>query len=359
MRIRFVALVSIAVGCGGGEPPAQSPSASPASPPPSAASAAPASVASSAAPVASAAPPAPPKPKPRFAGAAFPPADFAAPHERSAEQGDGKWVPLGSEERGERIATEPPLMYRSTVHPHEVSKWKKLTLVAIDLRRVDVHYQPGSADVKQEQLADGSVPGLVRERHVDDLLVVFNGGFKPRHGGWGMYVADTELVPPKPEGCTVALHRDGRVRVLPWPRTSGEVEGLRAYRQTPPCLLIDGELEERLQHHNERAWGGRNPKRKTRRRSAIGVDASGRVLIYGMGEEVGPRMLAMGMKAAGAVEAAQLDINWSWTRFLVMGRTSPDDTLSVTSTLIPKMVHTRTGYVERKVARDFFYVVSR
>ena len=85
----------------------------------------------------------------------------------------------------------------------------------------------------------------------------------------------------------------------------------------------------------------------------------GRTLFYGMGTEVGAEMLARGMQYAGAVAAAQLDINWSWTKFLLMGQPSADAPLQVTSTLIPLMVHARNGYVERSAARDFFYIGLR
>jgi hypothetical protein len=124
-------------------------------------------------------------------------------------------------------------------------------------------------------------------------------------------------------------------------------------------LLEAGELHEKLAAFNERPWGGFDPKRKTRRRSALGVDVSGRTLFYGIGEEVGPRVLAEGMRYAGAHFAAELDINWSWTRFLMFGQSTTKPGLKVTSTLIPKMVHQDRQYVEKTSARGFFYVTGR
>jgi hypothetical protein len=94
------------------------------------------------------------------------------------------------------------------------------------------------------------------------------------------------------------------------------------------------------------------------RPAALGIDATGRVLLYGMGEELEPPELAEGMRVAGAKDAAQLDINWSWTRFLVFGEPE-GKALQTTSTLIPKMVHTKRGYVETAADRDFFYVIRR
>ena len=293
---------------------------------------------------------------------AFPPAALQPPHERSAQPGDGEWHRLGDPALGERLGEDPTLMVKTVIHPHPVSKWSTLTVVAMDLRRVSVQYVPGTADIKDTKTDPALlplVPGLVPEPDRETLLAVFNGGFKPRHGGWGMLVRSVQLVPPRDRGCTVAISSDGTVRVGSWPVIANVLEDVRSYRQTPPCLLEHGALHASLRAYDERPWGGRDPKRKTRRRSVIGIDASGRILLYGVGEEAGPRDLATGMKAAGASSAAQLDINWSWTRFLLFGRPQPAAELQVTSTLIPKMVHRRTGYVSRAVERDFFYVTRR
>lgn len=273
------------------------------------------------------------------------------------------WEKVGNAAAGERLAVEPGLMFKTVIHPHRISKWKRLTVVAIDLRHTTLHHAPGSEDAKElgaaAPSAAAAAPGLIPEHHHDTLLAVFNGGFKPRHGRWGMMVNQRVLVAPRERGCTIALFADDTVRIRSWPVLAEVVDQLRGYRQTPPCLLEQGQVHSDLLAHNERAWGGRDPKRKTRRRSALGIAANGRTLLYALGEEMGPRDLAYGMRFAGALDAAQLDINWSWTRFLVFGVPAPNGELQVTSTLVPQMVHRRTGYVSRAVARDFFYVRRR
>ena len=95
------------------------------------------------------------------------------------------------------------------------------------------------------------------------------------------------------------------------------------------------------------------------RRSALGVDASGRILFYALGEEIEPRPLAVAMASAGAVGAAELDINWSYTRFVLFGRPAPDAPLEATATLLPKISHSRFGYVSKPSGRDFFYLLRR
>ena len=59
------------------------------------------------------------------------------------------------------------------------------------------------------------------------------------------------------------------------------------------------------------------------------------------------------MKAAGAVDVAELDINWSYTRFLLYDRSTPPQVLS---TLIEKVQYSKDSYILKAAPRDFFYV---
>ncbi|MBW2453662.1 MAG: hypothetical protein JRI68_04090 [Deltaproteobacteria bacterium] len=293
----------------------------------------------------------------RFPGSQFPPADFEPPHSRSAKAGDGLWRRLGAAAAGDRAAEGRAALYVTSVHPHPVSRFEEVIVAAMDLRHLAVHFLPGKDDPGVAELEPS--PGLVPAGQQGQLLVAFNGGFLPRHGRWGMMVQGKELVAPRPDGCTIGLYRDGAIRIRPWSELQATVSDMVAYRQTPPCMLDAGKLHPQLEGHNERPWGGRDPNRKTRRRSALAITADGRTLLYGMGTEVGPEMLTRALSYAGASDVVQLDINWSWTRFLLYGRQAPGDPLRVTSTLIPKMTHGRHAYLKRPGHRDFFYVLSR
>ena len=92
---------------------------------------------------------------------------------------------------------------------------------------------------------------------------------------------------------------------------------------------------------------------------ALGLDAGGKTLFYAVGEWITPKELAESMAAAGAVNAAEADINWSYTRFLFFGRPQAGAPLQVISTLIPKMKYGAQGYVAKASERDFFYLKRR
>lgn len=294
-------------------------------------------------------PPPPPPPPP------VPPPEFEAPFARTAAAGDGKWEPLVKGPEG-----EPALLYRTTVHPDRVKGFVYAAIVAIDLTRTEVALVAGTDEPDSKTVPRDKRTGLVPAEKLDDLLVVFNGGFMSRHGKYGMMLDGDEFLTPREDACAVARRKDGSFWIAPWSEMKGKNAELDYYRQTPACLIDEGQMHPDLDDDfKRRKWAGQNDGRKDTRRSAVGLDASGKILFYGLGEWVFPKDMAVAMKAAGAVSAAQLDINWSYTRFLLMGRPSPGEPVRVLSTLVPKIEHSKRGYVEKAATRDFFYVARR
>jgi hypothetical protein len=285
----------------------------------------------------------------------FPPPDVPAPHERSAHAGDGVWQLLGDAAAGDRAARDPRVVAWTVLHPHPTSRFISVTVAAIDLSRAAIGYRSGTDDPKPKH--PENAPGLIPPEDLPRAIAVFNGGFQAQHGRWGMRVGEDELVRPRVDGCTVAVLQDGRVRVAPWPQVEADLEHIVAYRQTPPCLIHDGALSSHLRSGNLKIYKGDTMDVKTRRRSGIGVDAAGQVLFFAVSEEGDARHLAEGLRAAGATSAAQLDINWNWTRFLLVADT-PDGP-RIGSPLLSGMNHGRSEYTARPTARDFFYVTTR
>jgi hypothetical protein len=294
----------------------------------------------------------------------FPPKDVRPPFERSATPGDGHFEAFGDATRGERAATEPPLLVRTVIHPHPESRWMTVTVAAIDLARVAVRLVPGTEDLKYANLPVGPESGLVPERERPALVAVMNGGFQPKHGHWGLVATGVVISKPREDGCTIALDASFGVQIGPFAALPEAVRASHTLRQTPPCLVDGGLVHPALLAGKDKAWAGHTADLRTRRRSALGIDASRQVLFYAIGEETEPRWLAEGLRLAGATSAAELDINWYWTRFLLFGKSAKDgpdagNGLRITSTLVPKMEHLETEYVERASTRDFFYVVRR
>jgi hypothetical protein len=241
------------------------------------------------------------------------------------------------------------------LHPHEASRFITVTIVAIDLRSTSVHFMPGKEDLGGQKVpfSAGLVPADEHER----LLAVFNGGFQPRHGRWGMKRGESTIVPPRDTGCTLALYADGSIRLRTWTALSSSESEMRAFRQTPPCLVEEGAVHPDLLAGRDKAWKGNTAGIVTRRRSAVGLDESGSVLFYAVGIEATPRLLAEALRVAGARNAAELDINWAWTRFLFYGK-DQEGKLRVVHSLV-EGEYSKSGYVERPSERDFFYVLRK
>lgn len=251
-------------------------------------------------------------------------------------------------------------MYKAVVHPHPIKKDIDAVIVAIDLTRTEVSLVAGTEEPKTKTVPESKRTGLVPAEAQEDLLVVMNGGFMTQHGKYGMMLDGEEFFSPREDACGVARRKDGSMWIAPFSEIKGKMAEISYYRQTPECLIDKGTLHKDLDNeYKNRRWGSQNNGRKDARRSALGLDASGKVLFYGLGEWVYPKDLAVAMKAAGAVQAAETDINWSYTRFLLMGRPSAAEPLQVVATLVPKMVHNKRGYVEKAATRDFFYVAKK
>lgn len=319
--------------------------------------------------------------------ASFPPADIVPPHVGTAASGDGRWRPFAPPEEGRdapppgktesqlRPDELPPLLV-TRLHPHPTSRFRTLTIAALDLRRLRLFHELGTSDLSGTQHAKlANEVGRVPVEWQPQLLAVFNGGFQPRHGWWGIVSHGVELVEPREGGCALvsfALPKRPSpsfrpVKLAPWSQLEGERESMVSIRQGPPCLIENGQLHARLQSGNERPWGGQQKDRKTRRRSAVALSADGRTLYYVLAEEMGVKELAQGLLHLEVEVAAQLDINWNWTRFWVVqssagatprGEAREGRPAKVLAPLVENMAKDRGEYITRRSGRDFFYLTS-
>lgn len=353
MRARVLSLLSFSLalltGCGPAERPAAPPAPLPTTAP-FVASASPA--AASAGPQEPSSSPSSPPAKPTLPPAG-PPPSFTPPHPKTAKEGDGAWQPLAV--RG----GAPSPLHVTTLHVHPLQAGVTVTVVAIDLSRTRVHLVAGTKEPEASPpVPDDRRTGLVPAAHHGALLAVMNGGWKAQHGHFGMRLGDDVFLPPKDAACAVALD-DGRVVVGPWSDLAAGEKRFEAYRQTPACLIHEGKVHPDLvKDAMSRKWGATDKGGVEIRRSALGVDGTGRWALFGLGENTSARAMADGMLAAGAVSAAELDVNWSYTRFFLYAD-GPGGSPVIARSLVTKIDAKPTAYVERPSERDFFYVVRR
>ncbi|WP_437627265.1 hypothetical protein [Sorangium sp. So ce1151] len=292
---------------------------------------------------------------PAVVAAVFRPKDVGPSHAAWPAPGDGRWVPIVDRAR----PGDPPRLYKTLIHPDPHRSWAELFVVAVDLSGVDVHLMAGSREpaATTEEGKTYERRAKVPEAHQAQLLAAFNGGFMTEHGQWGMRVDDVTLVRPREQGCTLALHRDGRVQIGPWSRLAADEGSMRWWRQTPSCMVDEGELHPLLRASEVRNWGATLDGNTVIRRSAVGLDREGKVLFVGISNHTTAAAIGLGLRHAGAAAVAQLDVNWSYPKFLLY---EPGEGGALTPVALASgFEFSEDEYIRKRSLRDFFYLTRK
>ena len=279
-----------------------------------------------------------------------PPA-LGAMYAATASSEDGTWQAVNAR------AAAGGAMYRTIVHPDSERVYAELFVFALDLSKLSVHAVAGSVEPKSsEPGAEVARPGVIPESDRETLVAAFNGGFKAEHGQFGMMVDGSELLAPKPKSCTFAATSDGGLRIAPWAEL-GDAARFDWWRQTPGCMVYEGVLHPGLATQDSRNWGATLEGKTVIRRSAVGLSADARTLFVGISNSTTARALALGMQHVGARDVAQLDVNFSFPRFLLY----QDGTAGKLSAsgAVRGLLYQPNEYLGRPSTRDFFYVTAR
>jgi hypothetical protein len=277
------------------------------------------------------------------------PAAVTPPFEKVAADGDGQWIPMKAPWDTGTIA-----LYKTLLHPDPKRPFAAVAVVAIHLEDMSLHLVAGTDEPKSQQVPRAERPGLVPEADQETLVAAFNGGFKAMHGNYGMRIGERLFIPPRGVACDVGLTKDDSI-VIGTHESLAEVEPTFAwYRQTPPCLVEGGEPNPGLLHEFNRNWGATVGGDTIIRRSAIGLSKDKKHLFYALGDAVTAQSLGRALLAVGAHDAAQLDVNYSYPRFLLFERGEGGST--ATAPIIPDIKYNPADYVRTPSQRDFFYL---
>jgi hypothetical protein len=287
-------------------------------------------------------------------------ADVGPMNPRVAAKSDGVWQPVVDPAQ----PAAPPLLFATLLHPDGKRSWSEVFTVAIDLSRVRLYAVAGTREPEATTSAgrDAVRSGVIPAEHQALLLAAFNGGFMTRHGHHGMRVGGVTLVPPQSALCTVLGLRDA-VQIGSWKSVRAEAEGAERegrflfFRQAAPCMLENGELNPLLRDENVRNWGATIDGKVVIRRSAIGLNQARNVLYMAVSNDTTATAIAQAMQHAGATDVAQLDVNWSYPKFLVFPANAEGQRYA--RSLFEGFVFHDDEYVRRPAPRDFFYLVRR
>jgi len=315
---------------------------------PSVASAAPSVSASNPAPALEAAP---------TPSAAFHPKNPGPALKEWSAPGDGEWLGLIDA----RHAGEPPRMFKTLLHPDKNRGWAEVFVVAIDLKQVTLvpvvgtqEPQPDSDEARAYQ-RNGKIP----VESQGSLLAAFNGGFMTEHGGYGMKLEGVTIAKPKPRACAIAQYKDGSLRIGSWSALGDGEPEMLWFRQTPECMWENDKLHAGLQAGaGLKKWGSTIDGETVIRRSAIGLNADRSVLYVAITNHTSARVLAEGLHHAGATDVAQLDVNWSYPKFVTFEPIGHTSVLHPVP-LAPGFEFSDDEYLRKKEKRDFFYVLRK
>lgn len=285
----------------------------------------------------------------------FRPSDVGPVHESWSAPGDGQWVPVEVPD----LPGLKPHMYKTLLHPDKNRSWAEVFVVALDIPRIDLHLVAGSREPRATVAEALGVerPGVIPEYHHDQVLAAFNGGFKTEHGQYGMRIGEITFVAPRSGVCSVAAFHDGSVRVATWERVAEQQPEMKFWRQTPNCMYEDGELHPKLQAGSEKKWGATLDGETVIRRSAIGIDASGETLFVGISNHTTAVAIATALHHAGAEAVAQLDVNFSYPKFVLYEKGSKAERQAIA--LASGFEFSEDEFIRKTARRDFFYVTPK
>jgi hypothetical protein len=317
----------------------------------------------SSAPEPTPAPPAKPSPAAALNDPELPPfalAKVGPVHKEWSAPGDGEWLPMTNPDRPD----DPITMMKTLLHPDKNRSWAEVFVVAIDLRRVRVHLVPGRKEpAATEDAAMGLVrPGVVPPEHRDRVLAAFNGGFKTEHGQYGMFVDGVTLVRAKTPACAIAAYDDDTMRIGSWEKLASSAAHMVFWRETPVCMYENDTLHWRLADPGlAKKWGATLDGETVIRRSAIGIDKTGNVLFVSISNNTTARVIADGMHHAGAVTVAQLDVNFSYPKFVTYEKHKAQDgeTKRLAIPLADGFEFSEDEYIRESSRRDFFYLMPK
>jgi hypothetical protein len=300
-------------------------------------------------------------PPPSATGAPPPPpfalASLAPMHSEVAAKGEGVWVPVvDPRQPGDRTR-----LLKTFLHPDKNRSWSVVAVVAVDLSSVELHAVAGrfEPERKSKDAKAYKTPAVVPEDMRERLIAAFNGGYKSTHGEYGMKVGGVELAPPRTRCCVVARMNDGSYLIRDWEKVKEREAEMSWWRQTPICMFDEGAPHPMLAMPKF-GWGAASVSGTTViRRSAIGLDKERKLMFIGIGDHVTGQAIGMAMHHAGAHYVSQLDVNFSFPKFVLYEHKAPGSAELKAVPLTENFEYTEDQYVGKEAERDFFYLARR
>ncbi|MGA7607102.1 MAG: phosphodiester glycosidase family protein, partial [Anaerolineales bacterium] len=264
------------------------------------------------------------------------------------------WQPYGQMVNG-KVVLERALVTADPTRPYEA-----VALIRMDLTQLQLNMMPGIKDPVPLGDIPQTIPnqGTVPPSQWNVLVAAFNGGFKAIHGKYGMMVDNVTLIDPINGIATVAVYKNGDVRIGVWGKDIMPSSDIIAYRQNCPPLIENGQITNYVNNPSRQLWGMTQAADATWR-TGLGITQDNRYLIYAVGNATTAPSLASALQTGGAYWAMQLDINSGYQRFITYQTNNSGTGLPlIGQPLLSEMSNDPTLYLTPS-DRDFFYMTVR
>jgi hypothetical protein len=263
-------------------------------------------------------------------------------------EGVAVWEPYIQDAQGRTVA------YRTFVQPDADRPYALTGIVAFDLEHIRLHFVLGFADPYAQGIAKsgtGKIPtqDLVPGR----LLAAFNGGFKYEHGAFGAMADGYTSAPPRKGLGTLAIYRDGQIRMGVWGDDINASPDMVAFRQNGPLVIQNGVLDKAV--NDQTQWGFTVSGGTVTWRSGLAISQDGKTLYFFAAQYSDIASLSMAMQAVNPQTAIQLDINNFWVHFTAF---KDDNGAFAAEALFPKEMASNLERFLNPYPRDFFYVTT-
>ncbi|HET9171046.1 MAG TPA: phosphodiester glycosidase family protein [Actinospica sp.] len=221
--------------------------------------------------------------------------------------GEGVWHTVTSDAAGNPVIEEAALR-PDAQHTSELAYAAWMNQSALSFTLQPGYQQPGGSWPVPDQLTGSTLKGLV---------ATFNGGFKVHpNDALGGYYADGTTASPLVDGkAAEVFYRDGSLRIGVWGSGLTMTPDVVAVRENLSPLVEGGTVQVTSGAGSSAQWGYTINNDYYIARSGVGITASGD-LVYVSGSALSVQTLAQLLKAAGAVNAMELDINPDWVSFM-------------------------------------------
>jgi hypothetical protein len=260
--------------------------------------------------------------------------------------GEGIWKVINT-------ASSDATMAETFFRPDQQRPYAVAYLVKMNMRRLTLSAVAGTVEPGEYlNPGPGKIPNVISESNT--LVAAFNGGFQKKDGEYGMIVGNKTYLPLRKNLATLVISKESKLKIINY---TGQALGkdVSSIRQNGPILLQDSRDVSLSNAWNMQNWGLTTTNTMYTWRSGIGITRDGD-LIYAAGPSLVPETLAAALKAAGAVDAMQLDINPVWVRFVLFNALGKGKYKYYP--LAKDMVNGGSQYLSG-YQKDFFYLLEK